>query len=125
MPNWMQKQKSSKQNGESGRYKTVNHNTWNKFSEDLFKEMSWCYLHIIFVNNDYRINTILWKDELDLLKKMISFPFKYRTYTYSKDSAKFCLEILLETIPESMKQVYEQLDQSGFCEYYKKGIKGY
>lgn len=121
----MQKQKGLKRSGVSSKYNVVNKNTWFKFIESLFTETNWYYLTIIFNGKGYKVNTILWKDEVDLLRLTITFPFKYRIYTVSEANKRSCLEIKLDKVPDIVKDAYETLNPGDFCEYYKRALKGY
>lgn len=127
MKNWIKKQKGLKRNGDlDNKYNCINKSIYLKFFENLFEETNWCYLTINFPKAGYSVNTLLWKDEIDMLKQVISVPFRYRIYENSSSShSKFCLEIVLITIPASVKDAYEAMEASDFCEYYKKALKGY
>jgi len=125
MQNWIKKRKDSKRNGAFDKYNTINKSVYLKFFDNLFAEVNWCYLTIIFPEKEYRINTILWQDEIDLLKLVISVPFKYRIYYVSEINHRFCLEISLITVPNVAKEAYNTLNKNDFCEYYKKALKGY
>lgn len=119
------KKNGLKRNGGSSKYIVVNKNTWPKFMEKLFLESSWYYLTIIFAEKEYKVNTILWKDEIELLKNTITFPFKYRIYYMSDMNHKACLEIKLDKVPDLAKEAYESMNSGDFSEYYKRALKGY
>ena len=121
----MQKQKGSKRNGGSVKYTVVNKNNWSKFTSELFNETSWYYLSVIFNGKGYKVNMILWKDEIDILKMIVTLPFKYRIYPVSNKNPHPCLEIKLDKVPDIAKGAYETLDAGNFCEYYKQLVKGY
>lgn len=125
MTSLTKKPKGLKRSGVSNKYIVVNKNNWSKFVNALFQETSWYYLTIIFNGKGYKVNMILWKDEIDLLKLMIVLPFKYHIHSVSKLNKHLCLEIKFDTVPESVKGAYETMTQGDFCEYYKKAIKGY
>ena len=119
------KQKGLKQNGVSGKYSIITRNTWPKFIDKLFVDTNWYYLTIIFNGKGYKVNTILWKDEIDLLKITITLPFKYCIYPVSTINTRSCLEIKLDKVPDIVKDAYDKLSADEFCEYYKRALKGY
>lgn len=121
----IKKQRGLKRNGVLNRYITITRNGWPTFISKLFKEYNWCYLTIIFEGKDIKIQTILWKDEAELLKSTIVFPFKYRIYAISSNGHHLCLEIILKSIPEAIKDAYKTMNSDEFCEYYKLALKGY
>lgn len=120
---WIKKPKGLKRNGGLNKHSTVTKNTWSIFSNQLFIDTNWHYLTIIFTESGYRVNTIIWKDEIELLKYVISFPFKYKIYEVS--NGRKAVEIYLNTIPPIVKDSYNLLNEVDFCEYYKRVLKGY
>lgn len=119
------KQKGLKRSGGSVKYITINKNNWPKFIKELFNETSWYYLTVIFNGKDYKVNMILWKDEIDVLKLIVTLPFKYRIYSISSKNPHPCLEIKLDKVPAIAKEAYATLDAGNFCEYYKQLVKRY
>jgi hypothetical protein len=125
MTSLIKKPKGSKRNGVLSKYITVNKNNWSKFITTLFEKNSWYYLTVIFNGKEYKVSMILWKDEIEVLKSMITLPFKYRIYPISKLNTRPCLEIRLDKVPDIAKSAYETLDAGNFSEYYKQLVKGY
>ena len=121
----IKKRKGLKRNGGSAKYMVVNKNNWSDFVTKLFENTSWYYLNVIFKGKGYKVSLILWKDEVDILKMIVTLPFKYRIYLVSDKNLHPCLEIKLDKVPEIFKEAYEALDASNFCEYYKQLVKGY
>lgn len=125
MTSLIKKRKGSKRNGGLSKYTTVNKAGLSNFIDSLFHETSWYYLTIIFNGKGYKVSLILWKDEVDILKMIVTLPFKYRIYPVSNKNLHPCLEIKLDKVPEIFKDAYEALDADNFCEYYKQLVKGY
>ena len=121
----IKKRKGLKRNGGSAKYTIVNKNNWSDFVTKLFENTNWYYLSIIFNGKGYKVGLILWKDEVDILKMIVTLPFKYRIYPVSNKNLHPCLEIKLDKVPEIFKEAYEALDADNFCEYYKQLVKGY
>ena len=121
----IKKRKGLKRNGGSAKYTIVNKNNWSDFVTKLFENTNWYYLSVIFNGKGYRVGLILWKDEVDILKMIVTLPFKYRIYPVSNKNLHPCLEIKLDKVPEIFKDAYEALDADNFCEYYKQLVKGY
>lgn len=121
----IKKRKGLKRNGGSAKYMVVNKNNWSDFVTKLFENTNWYYLNVIFKGKGYKVSLILWKDEVDILKMIVTLPFKYRIYPVSNKNLHPCLEIKLDKVPEIFKEAYEALDASNFCEYYKQLVKGY
>lgn len=121
----IKKQKGLKRNGGSAKYTVVNKNNWADFVTKLFESTNWYYLSIIFNGKGYKVGLMLWKDEVDILKMIVTLPFKYRIYPVSNKNLHPCLEIKLDKVPEIFKDAYEALDADNFCEYYKQLVKGY
>ena len=121
----IKKRKGLKRNGGSAKYTVVNKNNWSDFVTKLFENTNWYYLSVIFNGKGYKVGLILWKDEVDILKMIVTLPFKYRIYPVSNKNLPPCLEIKLDKVPEIFKDAYEALDADNFCEYYKQLVKGY
>ena len=121
----IKKRKGLKRNGGSAKYTVVNKNNWSDFVTKLFENTNWYYLSVIFKGKGYKVSLILWKDEVDILKMIVTLPFKYRIYPVSDKNLHPCLEIKLDKVPEIFKDAYEALDADNFCEYYKQLVKGY
>ena len=121
----IKKRKGLKRNGGSAKYTIVNKNNWSDFVTKLFENTNWYYLNVIFKGKGYKVSLILWKDEVDILKMIVTLPFKYRIYPVSNKNLHPCLEIKLDKVPEIFKEAYEALDVDNFCEYYKQLVKGY
>lgn len=121
----IKKRKGLKRNGGSAKYTVVNKNNWSDFVTKLFENTNWYYLSVIFKGKGYKVSLILWKDEVDILKMIVTLPFKYRIYPVSNKNLHPCLEIKLDKVPEIFKEAYEALDADNFCEYYKQLVKGY
>ena len=121
----IKKRKGLKRNGGSAKYTVVNKNNWFDFVTKLFENTNWYYLSVIFNGKGYKVGLILWKDEIDILKMIVTLPFKYRIYPVSNKNLHPCLEIKLDKVPEIFKDAYEALDADNFCEYYKQLVKGY
>ena len=121
----IKKRKGLKRNGGSAKYTIVNKNNWSDFVTKLFENTNWYYLSVIFKGKGYKVSLILWKDEVDILKMIVTLPFKYRIYPVSDKNLHPCLEIKLDKVPEIFKDAYEALDADNFCEYYKQLVKGY
>ena len=121
----IKKRKGLKRNGGSAKYTIVNKNNWSDFVTKLFENTNWYYLNVIFKGKGYKVSLILWKDEVDILKMIVTLPFKYRIYPVSNKNLHPCLEIKLDKVPEIFKDAYEALDADNFCEYYKQLVKGY
>ena len=121
----IKKRKGLKRNGGSAKYTIVNKNNWSDFVTKLFENTNWYYLSVIFNGKGYKVGLILWKDEIDILKMIVTLPFKYRIYPVSNKNLHPCLEIKLDKVPEIFKDAYEALDADNFCEYYKQLVKGY
>ena len=121
----IKKRKGLKRNGGSAKYTIVNKNNWSGFVTKLFENTNWYYLSVIFKGKGYKVSLILWKDEVDILKMIVTLPFKYRIYPVSNKNLHPCLEIKLDKVPEIFKEAYEALDADNFCEYYKQLVKGY
>ena len=121
----IKKRKGLKRNGGSAKYTIVNKNNWSDFVTKLFENTNWYYLSVIFKGKGYKVSLILWKDEVDILKMIVTLPFKYRIYPVSNKNLHPCLEIKLDKVPEIFKDAYEALDADNFCEYYKQLVKGY
>ena len=121
----IKKRKGLKRNGGSAKYTIVNKNNWSDFVTKLFENTNWYYLSVIFNGKGYKVSLILWKDEIDILKMIVTLPFKYRIYPVSNKNLHSCLEIKLDKVPEIFKDAYEALDADNFCEYYKQLVKGY
>ena len=72
MTSLTKKPKGLKRSGVSNKYIVVNKNNWSKFVNELFQETSWYYLTIIFNGKGYKVNMILWKDEINSSCKLPS-----------------------------------------------------
>ena len=121
----IKKRKGLKRNGGSAKYTIVNKNNWSDFVTKLFENTNGYHLSVIFKGKGYKVSLILWKDEVDILKMIVTLPFKYRIYPVSNKNLHPCLEIKLDKVPEIFKDAYEALDADNFCEYYKQLVKGY
>ena len=112
-----------KQNGVSDKdYKTLNKNNYNRIIDQVFEETNLCYL-TVNVKDDRIIEMLLWKDEIDNIRKIINFPCKYKLQRSQTRANKF--EIKVSTLSQMFQGVYKNLDEEEFIEYMKKVLQGY
>lgn len=121
---WIKKLKGLKKNGGLDKeYKVLNKVNCNKVLESAFDETNLCYLSLTFNKIDYTIETLIWRDEADYIKKIITFPSVYKISSRSVRTNH--LDIKVYKVPEDIKRLYKTLDEQEFIEYIKRVLQGY
>lgn len=116
--------KGLKKNGELDKeYKILNKVNCNKVLELAFDETNLCYLTLTFNKIDYTVETLIWRDEADYIKKVISFPSAYKISNRSTRTNH--LDIKVYKISDDLKRIYISLDDQEFGEYIKRVLQGY
>lgn len=124
MITWIKKLCDLKKNGELNKeYKILNKVNYNKVLESAFAETNLCYLTLTFKKIDYTIETLIWRDESDYIKKVITFPSVYKLSDRSVRTNH--LDIKVYKVPEDIKRLYKTLDEQEFIEYIKRVLQGY
>lgn len=112
-----------KNGGLDKEYKILNKVNCNKVLESAFDETNLCYLSLTFNKIDYIIETLIWRDEVDYIKKIITFPSAYKISDRSVRTNH--LSIKVYKVPEDIKRLYKTLDEQEFIEYIKRVLQGY
>lgn len=124
MQTWIKKLCGLKKNGELDRdYKILNKVNYNKILNDAFAETNLCYLTLTFKKIDYTIETLIWRDEADYIKKVITFPAAYKISNGSTRTNHLNLKVY--KTPEDLKRIYKNLSEQDFIEYIKRVLQGY
>lgn len=116
--------KDSKINGEFDKdYKVLNKVNFKVVFEDTFAKTNLCYLVLSYKGIDVIIETLLWQDEIDYLKKVITFPSIYKVE--KKQTRANIIKIKVYKAPEDIKRIYKTLNEQDFVEYIKRVLQGY
>lgn len=78
---------------------------------------------LIFDKFNYTIEVLLWRDEVEYLQKVLTFPSSYKIY--EGDTKSNHLTIKLSKTTEELKQVYKKLNRKEFVEYIVRILQGY
>lgn len=121
---WIKKLCGLKKNGELNKeYKVLNKVNYNRVLESAFAETNLCYLTLTFKKIDYTIETLIWRDESDYIKKVITFPSVYKISDRSTRTNHLAIKVY--KVPEDIKRLYKTLDEQDFIEYIKRVLQGY
>lgn len=104
-------------------YKILNKVNYKKIVEDAFEETNLCYLTLSFNKIDCTIETLIWRDEIDYIKKIITFPSAYKII--SGNTRTNHLTIKVYKVSEDIKRLYKDLNEQEFIEYIKRVLQGY
>ena len=104
-------------------YKILNKINYKKVLEDAFAETNICYLTLTFKKINYTIETLIWRDEIDYIKKVITFPSTYKIINQNTRTGHLNLNVY--KMPDDLKRVYKNLSEQDFIEYIKKVLQGY
>lgn len=119
------KQNGLKQNGGLSKgYKLVTKANIDKVINEMYGMHTMCYVTVRFKGLDfYEARLLLWKDEVEIFKKIIGVPFGYKLEQNDTSIHKCDIEVL--NISKDMKDAYINLSKPEFIRYFQSVIKGF
>lgn len=123
---WIKKSKGLKKNGGLDKeYSILTKNNFHfVFEQKVFNKTNLCYLTLTLNKNSKIIKTLLWKDEIYNLSKIINLPCFYKIQSSINTKSNF-LELKVLNLSSKFKRLQKTLDEEAFLEYLIVALQGY
>ena len=120
---WIKKWKGLNKNGElPNNYNKLTKKNYIIVFQDIFNKINVCYIDVYFKDINFSINTLLWKDEVENIKKILNFPCAYEVLS-SNTTKISTIKLIITSIPTNIKYQYSKLTIDEFIKYITETLR--